>query len=197
MADHPHTFRPRDALANTASTALQTTAAGALVAGVQNTLRKQNVGAMGILTRSGGVIALYAGVGAAYQFSLDVTSNLRQKDDCYSEAIAGFVGGACIGVARRSLPFMLGAGAAVSTVMTTYRYTNGLRGVGDIRDQVDDDGEVERREELKKIRRRPLSETIEQLGEGRGIYAPGYEERRRQRLLAKYGIDVKAAQESA
>ncbi|KAH9880122.1 hypothetical protein J1614_002148, partial [Plenodomus biglobosus] len=205
MADHPATFHPRDALSNTASTALQTTAVGAIVAGVQNTLRKQNVGAMGILTRSGGLIALYGAdladfcgsVGAAYQFTLDVTSNLRQKDDCYSEAIAGFAGGACLGVARRSLPFMLGAGAATSVVMTAFRYTNGLRGVGDIRDQVDDDGEVERREELKKIRRRPLSETIEQLGEGRGIYAPGYEERRRQRLLVKYGVDVKAAQESA
>lgn len=57
MADH--TFHPRDALANTLSTTLQTTAVGAVVAGVRNTLRKQNVGAMGILTRSGGIIALY------------------------------------------------------------------------------------------------------------------------------------------
>ena len=63
---------------------------------------------------------------------------------------------------------MLGAGAAFSTVLTAFRYTNGIRGVGDIRSQVDDDGEVERREELKKVRRRPLSETLEQLGEGRG-----------------------------
>lgn len=107
---------------------------------------------------------------------------------------------------------MLGAGAVTSTALTAFRYTNGLRGVGDIREQVDDDGEVERREELKKLRRRPLSETLEQLGEGRGmmhasqhlriikltlpgIYGPGYEERRRQRLLEKYGIDVKAAQQ--
>lgn len=64
---------------------------------------------------------------------------------------------------------MLGAGALFSTVLTAYRYTSGLRGVGDIRDQIDDDGEVERREELKKLRRRPLSETLQQLGEGRGI----------------------------
>jgi hypothetical protein len=64
---------------------------------------------------------------------------------------------------------MLGAGAAFSTVLTAYRYTNGLRGIGDIRDMVDDDGEVERREELKKVRRRPLSETLQQLGEGRGM----------------------------
>lgn len=59
MADQHVTFHPRDALANTANTTLQTTAVGAVVAGVQNTLRKQNVGAMGILTRSGGIIALY------------------------------------------------------------------------------------------------------------------------------------------
>lgn len=63
---------------------------------------------------------------------------------------------------------MLGAGAAFSTVMTAYRYTSGIWGTGDIRVTPDDDGEVERREELKKVRRRPLSETIEQLGEGRG-----------------------------
>jgi len=63
---------------------------------------------------------------------------------------------------------MLGAGLAFSTVLTTFRYTNGLRGIADMHDQREDDGEVERREELRKIRRRPLSETIEQLGEGRG-----------------------------
>jgi hypothetical protein len=27
-----------------------------------------------------------------------------------------------------------------------------------------------------------------------GIYGPGYEERRRQRIMEKYGIDVKEAQ---
>ncbi|KAF2033265.1 hypothetical protein EK21DRAFT_98282 [Setomelanomma holmii] len=184
------TFHPRDALANTASTSLQLTAIGAVIAGVQNTLRKQNVGAMGIITRSGGIIALFGGVGAAYQFTKDATSNLRQKDDCYSEAVAGFVAGAGIGIARRSLPFMLGAGVGTSVVLTAWRYTNGIRGTSTI--ELDEE-EVERREALKKLRRRPLSETIEQLGEGRGIYAPGYEERRRQRLLEKYGVDVKAA----
>lgn len=61
MASQQETFHPRDALSNTASTTLQTTALGAVMAGVQNTLRKQNVGAMGILTRSGGIIALYGG----------------------------------------------------------------------------------------------------------------------------------------
>jgi hypothetical protein len=40
-----------------------------------------------------------AGVGATYQFTLDATSNLRQKDDCYSEALAGFAAGMSVGVA--------------------------------------------------------------------------------------------------
>jgi hypothetical protein len=30
-----------------------------------------------------------------------------------------------------------------------------------------------------------------------GIYAPGYEERRRQRLMDKYGVDVKARMEAS
>jgi hypothetical protein len=59
MADQHATFHPRDALANTLTTTLQTTAIGAIIAGAQNTLRKQNVGAMGIITRSGGIIALF------------------------------------------------------------------------------------------------------------------------------------------
>lgn len=52
-------YIPQDTLSNTGTAMLQTTAAGAIIAGVQNTLRKQNVGAMGIITRSGHIIATY------------------------------------------------------------------------------------------------------------------------------------------
>jgi len=60
---------------------------------------------------------------------------------------------------------MLGAGAVFGTGMAAFRYTAGLRGTtsGEV-----DDEEIERREAMKKMRRRPLSETLEQLGEGRG-----------------------------
>ncbi|KAF2011766.1 hypothetical protein BU24DRAFT_288783 [Aaosphaeria arxii CBS 175.79] len=185
MEEH---YTPRDTLAATSRTTLQTTAFGALVAGVQNALRKQNVGASGIITRSGGVIAVYAGVGFAYQFTRDSAANLRQKNDTYNEALAGFASGVVIGLSRRSIPFMLGAGASVATVMAAYGYTSGF-GIGAGPANADDD-DVDRREAMKKLRRRPLEETIAELGEGRGIYAPGYEERRRERLMAKYGVDV-------
>lgn len=60
---------------------------------------------------------------------------------------------------------MLGAGAVFSTVLTAFRYTNGFK--GDKSADVEED-EVDRKERLKKNRRQPISETIEQLGEGRG-----------------------------
>lgn len=59
---------------------------------------------------------------------------------------------------------MLGAGATFSVVMSAFRYANGLRGTSSVET---DEEEVERRENAKKFRRRPISETIEQLGEGR------------------------------
>lgn len=68
-------------------------------------------------------------------------------------------------VSERSLPFMLGAGMCFGTGMAAFRYTAGLRGTSS--GEVDEE-EVERREAMKKLRRRPLSETLEQLGEGRG-----------------------------
>jgi len=46
------------------------------------------------------------------------------------------------------------------------------------------------KEEAKSRFRRPLNETINELGEGRGIYGPGYEERRKQRIKERYGFDV-------
>lgn len=60
---------------------------------------------------------------------------------------------------------MLGAGVCFSTVLSAYRYTSGVRGSNSV--ETDED-EVARKEEMRKVRRRPLSETIEQLGEGRG-----------------------------
>jgi hypothetical protein len=50
--------------------------------------------------------------------------------------------------------------------------------------------EFERKEYLRKNRRRPIEETIAEVGEGRGVYAPGYAERRAARIKENYGIDV-------
>lgn len=62
---------------------------------------------------------------------------------------------------------VLGAGAVYSVALSAYRYSSGLTGKDGNETEED---EVERKERMKKQRRRPLSETLEQLGEGRGDF---------------------------
>lgn len=106
------------------------------------------------------------------------------------------------------MPRILGYGAFTAVVLAAYDFTgNSLRGY-DRDPEVD---EYERKEYLRKNRRRPIEETIAELGEGRGggvyphllldalqavtdnmtaIHPPGYEERRRERIKEKYGIEI-------
>lgn len=67
--------------------------------------------------------------------------------------------------AERSIPIMITAGVGYGTALAAFRYTNGMGGY--VRSETDED-EVDRKERERKERRRPLHETIEQLGEGRG-----------------------------
>lgn len=70
-----------------------------------------------------------------------------------------------------------------------------------------DEGRWPTKEDLRKRFARPLNETINELGEGRGvlisdmlesmvltsiagIYGPGYSERRKQRIKDNHGIEV-------
>ena len=65
----------------------------------------------------------------------------------------------------RTFPAVLGYGAGLAVLMSTYDYTGGsLKGYG--RDPEID--EFERKECIRKNKRRPIQETLEQLGEGRG-----------------------------
>ena len=108
----------------------------------------------------------------------------------------------------------MGYGVAVATVLGAFDYTGGsLRGPR-IDPTVD---EFEEKEKMRKTYRRPAEETFSELGEGRGtqcpsclsapflglltsmlgIYAPGYAERRRERIKRNYGIDVPVSQPPA
>ena len=104
---------------------------------------------------------------------------------------------------------VLAMGAFTSTVLGVYDYTGGRMGGWD---ETDEEA-FERKMRIRTTRRRPIEETIAEIGEGRGafihlfqytpnfarhsktdnrlgIQPPGYEERRRQRLKEKYGYDV-------
>ncbi|CAG8954151.1 hypothetical protein HYFRA_00005769 [Hymenoscyphus fraxineus] len=189
MASEDHTYHPKDALKSATQGALVLGTGGFVIAATSNTLSKTNYGAWGWITRGGGTIANFTGAGAGFMFARDVAANLRQKDDSYNHAIGGFVAGAIAGLRTGSAPKVLGMGAGLAIVFAAYEFTGGrLRGPK--RDPEVD--EFERKQQLRKNRRIPIEETIAQLGEGRGIYAPGYDERRKQRIKENYGIDVPA-----
>lgn len=67
----------------------------------------------------------------------------------------------------RTTPAVLGYGAAVAVVLGAFNYTGG-RLTGYNKDPEID--EVARKEYLRKNRRRPMEDTVQDLGEGRGMY---------------------------
>ncbi|KAI9825185.1 MAG: hypothetical protein M1819_000590 [Sarea resinae] len=180
-------YHPKDAIGIALKSTAIMGAAGAMVSGIQNTLTKQNVGPMGVFTRTGGTIAIFAAMGGTYEFARHAAANLREKDDSWNPAIGGFLAGSIMGLRFRTFPAVLGYGAGAAVLLGVFDYTGGVL-TGYTRDPEVD--EFDRKEYMRKNRRRPIQETIEDLGEGRGIYAPGYEERRRERLREKYGVEV-------
>nr|OQO20503.1 hypothetical protein B0A51_13264 [Rachicladosporium sp. CCFEE 5018] len=180
-------YHPKDAIGSAVKATLVTGSAGLFISTIQNTLTKQNVGAFGVFTRTGGTFAVFAAMGGAYEFSKCASANLREVDDTYNSFIGGALGGAMLGLRFRSAPAVLGYGAALGVILSAFTFTGGQLN-GYKQDSTVD--EVARKEYLRKNRRRPIEETVNELGEGRGIYAPGYEQRRADRLKERYGVDV-------
>ncbi|MCJ1412074.1 hypothetical protein MMC19_006166 [Ptychographa xylographoides] len=191
MAERRNVYQPKDAVAAGIKSTMITGGAGTLVSAVQNTLTKQNVTAWGIFTRTGGTIAIFAAMGGTYEFTKLASANLREKDDSWNTALGGFLAGSILGIRFRTVPAVLGYGAGLAVLLGAFDYTGGVL-TGYERDPSID--EYDRKQYLRKNRRRPIQETIEDLGEGRGIYGPGYEERRRERIKQNYGIEVPVAE---
>ncbi|KAK4154311.1 hypothetical protein C8A00DRAFT_32911 [Chaetomidium leptoderma] len=182
--DHYH---PKDAIHAGLYHGMVFGGGGLLFAAVKNSLAKTNVGPWTTFTRNGGIIATFAAVGGAFEFTRLASANLREKEDYVNDGIGGFVAGAVLGLKTGRIPRIIGYGAATAVVLAAYEFTGGtLKGFLN-RPEVD---EYERKEMLRMRRRRPIEETIAEIGEGRGIRPPGYEERRRERLKEKYGIIV-------
>ncbi|TAQ87336.1 hypothetical protein B7494_g4309 [Chlorociboria aeruginascens] len=184
MASDDHTYHPKDAVKAAINGTMITGSAGLFVSAVQNTLAKSNVGPWGVFTRTGSTAAIFAGMGGAFEFTRYASSNLREKDDALNDVIGGFLAGSILGLRFGTTPAVLGFGALTAIVLGTFNYTGGAL-TGYRKDPEVD--EFDRKEYLRKNRRRPIEQTISELGEG--IYAPGYDERRRERIKERYGID--------
>ncbi|KAL8915498.1 MAG: hypothetical protein Q9171_000063 [Xanthocarpia ochracea] len=181
-----HVYQPKDAISASVRSTMIVGGAGLFLSAVQNTLTRQNVTGWGVLTRTGGTIGMFAAIGGGYEFARVAAANLREKDDAWNPAIGGFVGGSIVGLRYRSFPAVLGFGALLAIIQGTFDYTGGKM-TGFAQDAEVD--EYERKEQLRRNKRRPIEETLKELGEGRGIYGPGYEERRTERLKKRYGVD--------
>ncbi|KAK7745862.1 hypothetical protein SLS53_002580 [Cytospora paraplurivora] len=181
-------YHPVDALKAGTQGALVTGAAGVFAAAIKNATRKQNYGALGVVTKSGGMILTFTAVGAVYEFARNAAANLREKNDHWNAGIGGFLGGSILGMRSGRMPAIVGYGALTSLTLTVFEFTGGsLKGN---KPEIEGLDEFERKEFLRKSRRRSIEETAELLGEGRGIEAPGYAERRRERLKEKYGVEI-------
>lgn len=184
--DHYH---PQDALSGGVKAGLITGGAGLLFAAVKNQQAKKQYGAWGVFTRGGTIIGTFAAAGTAFEFTRAASANLREKNDHYNHAIAGFVSGSVVGLHTGRMPRVLGIGALFSVIFAAYDFLGGsLR--GNDRTLQEERDEFDRKEFLRKNRRRPVEETLAEVGEGRSIRPPGYEERRRLRLKEKYGLDI-------
>lgn len=71
----------------------------------------------------------------------------------------------------RSLPAVLGFGAALATLQGVFDYTGGKLDGYEPDASVD---QYERKEQLRRNRRRPIEETLQEMGEGRGKSFQGY-----------------------
>ncbi|KAI4143221.1 MAG: hypothetical protein LQ341_002972 [Variospora aurantia] len=109
---------------------------------------------------------LAAAIGGTFEFARVAAANLREKDDAYNQAIGGFFAGGIVGFRMRSFPAVIGYGAALATLQGVFEYTGGKLNGYEADSSVD---QYERKEQLRRNRRRPIEETLQELGEGRGL----------------------------
>ncbi|EXJ77988.1 hypothetical protein A1O3_09147 [Capronia epimyces CBS 606.96] len=181
-------FQPKDALGASLRAGTLSGAAGLFLASVQNTVTKENVGFFGVFSRFGSTVGLFAAVGGTFAFTSAASANLRERNDFWNHGIGGALAGSLPGLAKRSMPATLGGSLALGVSMAVASYTG--RSVFESGEDEFQHDRIGYKEEAKARYRRPINETINELGEGRGIYGPGYGERRKQRIKERYGIDI-------
>lgn len=94
-------FHERSALNDTMNSALFGAGFGVVISAIQNSLATHGRGAMGLITRSRGQIALYTAAAAAFGFSNSTLANVRQRDDAVNGASGACVSGLVVGASSK------------------------------------------------------------------------------------------------
>jgi hypothetical protein len=172
----PDKYVPVDTWASTRSAVGYASVFGLLTVATQNAVAKERLGPLGIITRSGGLWSMIVLVSGTYKLSSSVLSNLREKKDTLNEFYAGAIAGAVAGLPTKSLVKASGWSFA-GGIITALVYWSGSivgqaktssyahRGVG-AENNFKPKSDVQKQEFWDVLRRRPLSQTLEELGEG-------------------------------
>lgn len=91
-------FHAHDTVRETMTSAGVSAAGGVFFSAMQNAMSEHKRGALGVFTRTGGTIALMAGMGGTYSAGKAISANAREKEDTLNSAVgacaAGLLGGA-------------------------------------------------------------------------------------------------------
>lgn len=164
-------FEPKDTIYLTGQAAFASTAVGLLVA-----LGKANLGPgrtiFGGLQQNIRYIPIFAGVGTAYALFEAVSCNLRERNSPLNAFVGGAAAGGIIGVSlkKASVSKVFGSALFLGSFMAVSRWAGGAAGYGRD-DMVLGHGEVAEVEKADRqgfwevVHRRPLSQTLEELGD--------------------------------
>ncbi|KAG5724653.1 NADH-ubiquinone oxidoreductase 21.3 kDa subunit [Termitomyces sp. T112] len=129
MSDLPvPPYSPKPSLKYASAIGLQAGAVGVFVSAIQNALGSHSNGAMGFITRTGGTIALFAGMGATFALTESIVANQRRKDDPLNGAAGACAAGFLAGIRARSIPMALGGCVVLGTTMGVFDYSGQLAG---------------------------------------------------------------------
>lgn len=170
------TFKPLDTSAETKKCFVYSNLVGFLTAAAQNSLAKDNRGAWAVVTKSGILWGAIVAVSTSYGFSYCAISNLREKNDSINDYLSGAIAGAVLGSFTKSLSKTVGTSLGVGAVMGIVSWAGGPGGLENNAFKARGDGienKILRRDPnngekqglWEAVRRRPLSETKERLGE--------------------------------
>ncbi|THH00925.1 hypothetical protein EW026_g1667 [Hermanssonia centrifuga] len=115
-------YDPKPSLRYASAVGLQAAAVGAVVSAIQNALGKHSSGAAGFLTRTGGTIGFFAGMGFAFAATESIVANQRKKDDALNGVAGGCAAGFLAGIRGRSLPMALAGCAVLGAAVGTFDY---------------------------------------------------------------------------
>ncbi|CAI4219584.1 unnamed protein product [Parascedosporium putredinis] len=189
-------YQQKDSLREGAKYGLIGAASGLTLSALQNSLARRNLGMLTVFHGQAILSDIPVTVAiAALGFTKNAAANLREKDDHWNSVIGGAFGGAIAGISHKRLPIVVGCGAGLAALLGVFEYTGGrFDGYYNRRPEED---EFDRKQRLRENRRRPIEETIRDVGEGRGICPPGYEDRRRERIKEKYGFEINPVKATA